>query len=76
MTSVERIIGYINLEPEADLNSTKDNEPSPSWPHNGEIQAIGVCMKYEQNGPFALDHLEFHIKSREKVQSLYELTFN
>lgn len=70
MTSVERMIGYIELEPEAELISSKDNTPPHHWPQLGEIRADGVCMRYEEDGPLALDHLNFNIKSREKVGGL------
>ena len=67
MTSVEREMEYVNIEPEASLESTKDLKPLNDWPPNGEIIAREVNMKYGENAPLILKNINFKITSREKV---------
>ena len=69
MTSVERGIEYVNIKPEAELESTNDLKPSNNWPKNGEIIASGVNMKYSENAPLILKNINFKIISREKVNN-------
>lgn len=66
MTSVERIMEYINLQPEEpqtnDLNQTPKN-----WPTNGLIEFMNVSLKYTENGDCILKSLNFQINAGEKV---------
>lgn len=66
MTSVERIMEYINLEPEE--NRTKQlARVSEEWPTNGSIEFINVSLKYSETGDYTLRSLNVHIKAGEKV---------
>ena len=68
MTSVERIIDYIDILPEASLErADKDIEVDADWPTEGSITSRGVSMKYFQNSKNILNNITFHIKAREKV---------
>ncbi|KAH9505171.1 Multidrug resistance-associated protein 4 [Bulinus truncatus] len=67
MISVERVIEYSRLPQEADLESTSDKKPPPSWPQQGEITGSGVCLRYAPSGPLVLKDLTFVIRGKEKV---------
>jgi ATP-binding cassette subfamily C (CFTR/MRP) protein 4 len=64
MTSVERVIEYIELDHEMD-NQTK--EPSVLWPSFGNVEFKSVFMQYSPNDPYVLKNLNLTIKPREKV---------
>lgn len=52
MTSLERILQYIDLPQEEPLYSS---EPLPDhWPSEGKIVFKNVSMKYNENGPLIL----------------------
>lgn len=66
MTSVERIMEYVNLPPEQ--NTTADTKkPLENWPANGEIEFINVYLKYTETGDHILKSLSFKIDAGEKV---------
>ena len=71
MTSVDRLIDYIDIVPEAPLTSKKDVKPSADWPTDGNIVSRGVNMKYAPEAPLALNNITFNIKAREKVLLAY-----
>lgn len=66
MTSVERIMEYINLKPEEEPPH-KANEPLEKWPTNGSIEFINVRLKYAEKGEAILKSLNFKINAGEKV---------
>ena len=67
MTSVERVTEYAELPPEAALESSDKNRPSPDWPQNGSIVVKDACYRYAPHGPMVLKYLNFTINPREKV---------
>ncbi|CAM1297575.1 ABCC4 (predicted) [Pycnogonum litorale] len=66
-TSVERIMEYGNLEPEASKQSSPDKKPQPSWPQMGTITFKRVSLRYKQTDQYVLKSLTFKIKGEEKV---------
>lgn len=66
MTSVERIMEYKNIEPEAPL-TLNDDPKEDKWPTEGDMICKDICMKYDADGPNVLNKICFHIKSSEKV---------
>ncbi|RXG50991.1 Multidrug resistance-associated protein 4 [Armadillidium vulgare] len=66
MTSVERILEYSKLEPEApadaNLKPKKDN-----WPSKGRVTFKSVYLYYDQDSPPVLKNLNFTIEPREKI---------
>ncbi|CAM1297574.1 ABCC4 (predicted) [Pycnogonum litorale] len=66
-TSVERIMEYGNLEPEASKQSSPDKKPDSSWPQMGIISFNNVSLKYKESGPYVLKCLNFKIVGEEKV---------
>jgi ATP-binding cassette subfamily C (CFTR/MRP) protein 4 len=67
MTSVERIVEYSELPPEAALESSESNKPPDDWPKSGRIVAEDICLQYGRNTPVVLSHLNFSIHDQEKV---------
>ncbi|RZB39259.1 ABC tran domain containing protein, partial [Asbolus verrucosus] len=64
MTSVERILEYIELAPEAD-NGT--HTPLESWPNEGNVTFHSVTMCYSPKGPSVLQEVSFRINAGEKI---------
>ncbi|GFN81887.1 ABC transporter c family protein [Plakobranchus ocellatus] len=67
MVSVERVIQYTRLPVEANLESTPDKKPTPSWPTHGSICAKDVSLQYSSTGPYVLKNLSFDISAAEKI---------
>ncbi|XP_023930136.1 multidrug resistance-associated protein 4 isoform X1 [Lingula anatina] len=65
MTSVERVLEYSRLTPEAPLESNK--KPPPNWPSHGIITGEQASFRYSVYTPAVLNNLHFCIKSNEKV---------
>ena len=65
MTSVERIIEYSRIEPEAGLES--NNEPPTSWPSNGQIIFKDVSLQYKDMPKPVLKQLNCNINGGEKI---------
>ena len=38
-----------------------------SWPRNGQIEMINVCLRYREGLPLVLDNVTLSIKSKEKI---------
>lgn len=66
MTSVERILEYVNLQPEEDKTSD-DFKALENWPTSGSIEFINVSLKYAEKGDRILKSLNFKIDAGEKV---------
>ena len=67
MTSVERVIEYSALTPEAPLESTAENKPPIEWPEHGIISGEGAIFRYTKDGPMVLKGINFCVRSSEKV---------
>lgn len=68
MVSVERVLEYSNLPQEASLDSSPDNKPPPSWPHEGVIRGEQVGLRYAPDAPLVLKNINFVIHAKEKVK--------
>ncbi|XP_070538062.1 ATP-binding cassette sub-family C member 4-like isoform X3 [Ptychodera flava] len=66
MTSVERVVSYIKIPPEAPLE-TDFKPPDPKWPKYGVITMEGTSFKYSDEAPYVLKNLYVCIRSQEKV---------
>ena len=71
MTSVERIMDYIKIQPEAEVKSREDKQPADTWPSAGQIESHSVSMKYSITSPYILNNIKFIIHPREKVRYYY-----
>ncbi|XP_065914062.1 ATP-binding cassette sub-family C member 4-like isoform X2 [Dysidea avara] len=68
LVSVERVMGYGKLEPEAELMTIpRDNAPPLEWPENGVIEFHNVKFRYATHYPYVLKSLSLKIESGEKV---------
>lgn len=67
MTSVERVLEYSSVEPEASLESSPENKPPKTWPENGAITLDGMSLSYAKGEPPVLKDLHCHIKPMEKI---------
>jgi len=69
MTSVERVVSYINLEREPGLEKRRDEMivPPPEWPNSGSLEFRKVDMCYRPGLPKALKELSCKIESGERV---------
>ncbi|KAI5959094.1 uncharacterized protein KGF55_005585 [Candida pseudojiufengensis] len=63
--SVERVIEYCNLKPEAPEKT--DVTPPQNWPQQGVIEFNNYSTKYRENLDNVLKNITFNIKSGEKI---------
>lgn len=68
MTSVERILEYTDLEPEAP--SETDVKPPKDWPAKGKIVFENMSFKYHQTLPKVLHNISCCIQPKEKVATV------
>jgi len=67
MVSVERVLAFKNLEPEAPLDLDSDKSLDPSWPQNGTIEVENVRIRYRKELPLALNGASFSIPAGARV---------
>ena len=65
MTSVERVMAYINLDSEPGYNIK--TLPPINWPHDGHVSFKNVSMRYYPGGPQVLKNLSFEIEAKMKL---------
>lgn len=65
MTSVERVMEYIDLDSE-DHNAV-EHQNLINWPQNGSIEFINLSMRYFENSDPILKSLNLQIKPGEKI---------
>ena len=65
MTSTERILEYIDVKPEAPLET--DVKPAEDWPDKGRIDMQDMSLRYSADGQDVLQNISFSIHSTEKV---------
>ena len=63
MTSVERIVDYSTLSPEAGFHGLKDSVNSFA----GSISFRNVWLRYAEKEPYVLKDISFSIQEKEKV---------
>ena len=67
MTSVERIMEYINLDAEEENPTEKQCEVPKSWSTNGLIEFSNLSLKYSSNGDCQLKSLDLKVAPGEKI---------
>ena len=65
MTSAERVMTYIQLDPEPGYNT--QTESPDSWPNRATIKFDNLSMVYYPGGPEVLKKLSFTIEPEEKL---------
>lgn len=66
MVSVERVLGFGGLPPEADLEKESDKELA-TWPREGRLSVKGLSVRYRESLPLSLDKISFEIPSGSRV---------
>lgn len=66
MTSIERIVEYMNI-PSEPLHTSERDPPDSMWPKSGEIVLNDVSLSYDHNLPDVLKGISVSINSGEKV---------
>ena len=66
MTSVERVLEYCELEPEAP--SITEKRPPSDWPGSGAIFFKGMSLKYAPHLKNVLHRITCYIRPNEKVR--------
>ncbi|KAF3923710.1 hypothetical protein ABW20_dc0104162 [Dactylellina cionopaga] len=66
IVSVERILEYARLKPEAP-EVIKKNRPSVAWPTNGGVQFKNYSTRYREGLELVLRDINISIKPREKI---------
>ena len=67
MTSVERVVDYINLESEEQVATAAERPPPHDWPKEGRLEFRNVYLMYSQEDSYVLKNVNFMVKSEEKV---------
>ncbi|KAJ1943201.1 hypothetical protein GGF37_002753 [Kickxella alabastrina] len=66
LNSVERVIEYLNIEPEAPV-TIPDRMPSVEWPTDGRISVDNLELKYDENQSPVIRGISFEVQPREKI---------
>lgn len=66
IVSVERILEYSNLKPEAP-EFVPEEQPGPDWPEQGGITFHNYSTRYRQGLDLILKQINLEIKPREKI---------
>lgn len=67
MVSVERVLAFRNIEPEASLEVEYDKDLDDSWPNHGEISVCDLGVRYRPALPPALNGASFSIPAGSRV---------
>ena len=65
MTSVERVMAYTEIEPEAGYDI--DTKPPDGWPRDARIEFNNVSLRYYPGGPQVLRDLNINIEGNAKI---------
>lgn len=66
LVSVERVVQYIDLQPEAPP-FVLDHQPPPDWPQHGAIEIHDLKLRYREGLELVLHGISCNIKPREKI---------
>jgi ATP-binding cassette subfamily C (CFTR/MRP) protein 4 len=67
MVSVERVMAFGALEPEAPLDCDKDHQLDAAWPKEGSIEFQQVSVRYRSILPLALKSVSFAVPPSSRV---------
>lgn len=67
MTSVERIMEYINLDAEEENPIEKQSEVPKLWPIDGAIEFSNLSLKYSENDDLQLKSVNLKVAPGEKI---------
>lgn len=66
MTSVERVLEYTKLKPEAPVRNSLNRPPS-GWPDKGRVTFKDMSLQYSKEAPYILRDISCDIQPKEKV---------
>ena len=66
MTSVERILEYTEIEPEAEFKKDQSRPPN-DWPSTGNLQFKDMSLAYSKEAGNVIKNVNLIIKDGEKV---------
>ena len=67
MTSVDRIMEYTDIKPEAPRKTLQDKVLPLNWPVNGEIEYRNMSLQYPMRDTLTLRNVSCIIKAGEKI---------
>lgn len=67
MVSVERVLGFGSLEPEAPLEQESDKALDAAWPNEGAVEVDSLKIRYRPALPLALDNASFSIPRGSRI---------
>ena len=67
MVSVERVLAFKNLEPEAPLELESDQKLDAEWPENGKIEVENISIRYRNGLTLALNGDSFTIPAGSRI---------
>jgi ATP-binding cassette, subfamily C (CFTR/MRP), member 4 len=67
MVSVERVLSFGKIEPEAALELDSDKSLDPSWPNRGAVDVADLGVRYRASLPLALDGATFSVPSGSRI---------
>jgi len=67
MVSVERVLSFGKIEPEAPLELESDKLLDTSWPNHGKVDVKDLSVRYRPSLPLALDGATFSVPSGSRV---------
>lgn len=67
MVSVERVLSFGEIEPEAPLELESDKSLDPSWPQRGAINVKDLSVRYRASLPLALNGASFSVPSGSRI---------
>ena len=65
MTSVERVLSYTQIDPEAGYNT--DTQPPETWPTHGSLKLCDLSLAYLKGAPATLSNINISVAANEKV---------
>ncbi|XP_017143939.1 probable multidrug resistance-associated protein lethal(2)03659 [Drosophila miranda] len=67
MTSVERVMEYVNIPPEPAYETPESVNLPAGWPSAGQVHFQDLRLRYSDHGPYVLKGLSFTIHPKEKI---------
>jgi ATP-binding cassette, subfamily C (CFTR/MRP), member 4 len=67
MVSVERVLSFGKIEPEASLELDSDKSLNSSWPNFGTVDVKDLSVRYRPSLPRALDGATFSVPSGSRI---------
>ncbi|XP_015372663.1 PREDICTED: probable multidrug resistance-associated protein lethal(2)03659 [Diuraphis noxia] len=67
MTSVERVLEYIDIPQESALEKKPEKLSPADWPSTGQIIFKQLYLRYDLDTPFVLKNLNINIEAAEKI---------